>query len=334
MVDRKIKVDAYENNKKCEFHFKPSDIKLKDDAFHSSESSRFTEWWYFDAVFDNSYSLHVDFTTFSKNHKIASSAIEIYNDGKLINKSIKRHLFEDIQVSNQYPFVKLSNHKILEFDKDRYGKKGEWVYNFKNKINQTEIDLIFIGKTKGWKFETDADCWAVPLPKAQVEGEITIDGEKLNVQGIGYHDHNWNSTLSSVIDVFSWYWGKISSKSFTMVFANVMKNTKEGKIGVVINKEGDEYFSINQEKINFKKSNYIRSHGRKIPNNFSFQIEDIVKDTPIIVDVDIEIIDCHFKSVLIAPYWRYHIKSTGHISVGSLREEVNSTTIMEFFRLL
>ena len=59
MVDRKIKTNEFRSNKKCSFSFSPSDIKMQDDAFHESKSSRYAEWWYFDAVFDNGYSIQV-----------------------------------------------------------------------------------------------------------------------------------------------------------------------------------------------------------------------------------------------------------------------------------
>jgi hypothetical protein len=33
------------------------------------------------------------------------------------------------------------------------------------------------------------------------------------------------------------------------------------------------------------------------------------------------------------PYWRYHIKTNGFISMDSYEEKVNDIHIMEFFRL-
>jgi hypothetical protein len=39
------------------FHFSSSDISLYDDAFHGSTAARFTEWWYFDVLCDNGYSI-------------------------------------------------------------------------------------------------------------------------------------------------------------------------------------------------------------------------------------------------------------------------------------
>jgi predicted secreted hydrolase len=221
----------------------------------------------------------------------------------------------------------------MEFDLERLKEKGEWVYNFSNKIDDNEVDLTFIGTTKGWKFITDAECWAVPLPKAQVKGEISVHGEKMSVEGYGYHDHNWNSTLSSVLNIWGWYWGKVASNTLNLVWVYVMKTPKEGKLGVVINQDGQGFFYIDPNKIHFKTDKFIRSHGRKIPTKFSLQFDDIVNNIPIKGDIKTEIINSHFKSALIAPYWRHHIKATGFLTIGTYKEEVNSTHIMESFRL-
>ena len=43
--------------------------------------------------------------------------------------------------------------------------------------------------------------------------------------------------------------------------------------------------------------------------------------------------EIHYNKVLIiAPYWRYHIKAKGNISLGSIKESVNETQIMEFLK--
>jgi len=311
----------------------PKEISPKDDAYHGSNKFIASEWWYFDAIFNNNYSLHVDFTTFTKNYKITSSAIEIYKNGKLEVKAIKRHLFKDVKLSKNYPFIKINDKKIMEFDLERYNKKGEWIYNFSNKIDNHHVDLNFIGTTKGWKFETDAESWAVALPKAKVKGELSINGKKIEVEGIGYHDHNWNSTISTVLYIWGWYWGKVSSEKMNFVWSYIKKTSNEGKFRGIINHDDKGFIYIDPNKIHFKTNKYIRSHGRKIPTNFVIRINDTFNSIPIKIDININVEESHFKSLLIFPYWRHHIKATGFMSIGDYKEEVNSTHIMECFRL-
>ena len=70
-----------------------------------------------------------------------------------------------------------------------------------------------------------------------------------------------------------------------------------------------------------------------MPTSFTFQIEDEVDDMKIKVDIKMEMHKVHYEKLLrIAPYWRYHVKAKGYISLGSLKEQVNDTQIMEFLK--
>jgi hypothetical protein len=323
--------------KKINTHTKliPKDILPADDAFHGSTKHIAAEWWYFDAIFTNDYSLHIGCRTFSKkNRGMVSPFLEIYKDGKLEAKAVKRYLFRHFQTSQHFPLVKLSNNTIIEFDQERFNDSGEWVYNVSLRMGDHKAYLTFIGNTKGWKIETKDECWTVALPKASVTGEITVNGKRMSVNGVGYHDHNWNYTLLTALNYGKgWYWGKITSKTLNVSWAKIMKTSSEGESLVVINQDNQGYFAVNPENIYFKPDKFIRDHGRKTPTSFTFQIDDVVKDVPIHVNVKMEAHDIHYNRVLIiAPYWRYHVKATGFISLGSYKETVNSTQIMEFLR--
>ncbi len=312
----------------------PKDITPKDDAYHPQINPISEEWWYFDAIFDNGYSIHADFTIFTKNGKISSSAIEIYKNGELEKKIIKRHFSKPVSLSIDYPQVKLNENKIINFDFERFNKTGEWVYNFSQKLEDCEINLNFVGTTKGWKIVTDDLSWTVAQPKAEVFGEITVNEKKMKVNGIGYHDHNWNSTLFTFFKIFGWYWGKITSKTYNVTWAYLMKNKTQGEIFAILNIDGHGFCSINPENISFTYDKFILDHGRKIPSAFNLKIKDIVRGIPISIDVNMDIKNIHFKSMLLLPYWRFHIKSNGYISMDLHKEQINNTHIMEFFRLV
>ena len=85
------------------------DIQPKDDAFHGPTKYVGTEWWYFDAIFDNNYSAVISFTKSSKKNLLTFPTIEIYKNGELEVRAIKRYIFQDFQISKQTPFVKLFN---------------------------------------------------------------------------------------------------------------------------------------------------------------------------------------------------------------------------------
>jgi len=67
--------------------------------------------------------------------------------------------------------------------------------------------------------------WVIALPRADVEGTIKVDNETIQVRGIGYHDHNWlNFNFAMIIDY--WYWGRIYSDNFSVIFAYIKCNKK------------------------------------------------------------------------------------------------------------
>jgi len=231
-------------------------------------------------------------------------------------------------------FVNFKRLLIIKFDQERFKKNGEWVYDISLKMEEHEVNLTFIGTTKGFKYETKAESWTVALPKASVSGDITINGKKMKVSGMGYHDHNWNySILTPLTYGKGWYWGKIMSKTLTISWAEVIKSAYRGEILAVVSQDNKGYIPTNAEKIYFKPDNFIRNHRKKMPTSFTLKIDDVVNGVPIKVDVKMEAEEVHFDKVLIiAPYWRYHVKAKGYISIGSLKESVNEIQIMEFLR--
>ena len=314
--------------------FTPENILPIDDAFHGSAKHFAAEWWYFDAVFTNNFSLHIGCRTFSKkNFGLVSPFLEIYKEGKLEVEAVKRYFFHDFQASPEFPLVKLPGNTIIEFDQERYQDKKEWVYELSLNIDDYQINLKFIGITKGWKYETNKESWTVALPKASVIGEIIFHGDKMKVQGTGYHDHNWNYTIWTPITYGkAWYWGKIISETFNVSWAKIMKTSSEGQLLAVVNQDDNGYFPINPDNIHFKPDKFIYSHRRKIPTSFTLKIDDTSTGIPIDVDIQMDTYNMHYSKALFFPYWRHHVKSVGYISVGSHKEVVNNTQIMEYLK--
>ncbi len=187
--------------------------------------------------------------------------------------------------------------------------------------------------TKGFKIETNAESWTVSLPKAEVIGEITIKGKKMIVEGIGYHDHNWNySFLSALTYGKAWYWGKIRSKNYNIVWANVIKKSNKQDLLAIISKEQDSYYNINPKKIHFQTNKYIKDHRRKMPTNFKLIIDETIRNNEIKAEIEIKVKNIHFSSVLSAPYWRYHVQNKGYISINNQKEIVNNIEIMEYLK--
>jgi hypothetical protein len=308
------------------------EIKPNDDAFHGSIKRLSLEWWYFDAIFTNGYSIHVGCKTNSKKKRgLISPIIEIYKDGKIQSIVKKWFRFKNFETSKEIPLVKLFNKPLIEFDEERYKKTGEWAYRINIKIKDCWAKLTFTGLSKGFKIETERESWTVALPRAKVTGEICLHGKTIDVEGIGYHDHNWNYTLLTALDYGkAWYWGKINSNNFDVIFANIIKSSKNSEILAVIVDGNKRFFNIRPENIEFKKERFIRNNRKKIPTSFKLKIDEVVDNVPIKVDINMDGSGFHYNRVLIAPYWRYHIKTSGNILVGPVKDVLDNINIMEF----
>ena len=51
-------------------------------------------------------------------------------------------------------------------------------------------------------------------------GTLTYDGQTVEVEGSGYHDHNWgNAPMNNVLS--EWYWGRGEVGDIAVVFVTV-----------------------------------------------------------------------------------------------------------------
>ena len=305
-----------------------------DDAFHGSPKRMAAEWWYFDALLNDDISIHVGFKTFTKkNRGFVSPIIDIYKNGKLKYASTNKFLFRRVKISKDIPSINLFEKPILTFDQNRYEKTNEWCYNVKMKIKDLSVDLDFIGLTKGWKIETPMESWTVAQPNAKVTGKIGIKNKTINVEGTGYHDHNWNYSLLTMMNYgIGWYWGKIRSETITITWANIIKSSKKYEILSVVNQDGKGFFNINPATIIFKPEKFIKDHRGRTPTKFTFIIKDNIDNDKIKADVIMDTEELHFDKILMIPYWRHHVKAKGSISIGDKTEPVKNIQIMEYIK--
>jgi predicted secreted hydrolase len=310
------------------------EITPKDDAFHGSEKKVAAEWWYFDAIFTNSYSIHIGCRTFSrKKLGMIQPFLELYKNGKLEIEKKKRFLFKNFETSKEYPIVKLFKKPVIEFDYDKYKKDNKWIYKIDMSLEDCKANLEFIGDVTGFKIETEAESWTVALPKAKVTGDITYNGKKIKVEGTGYHDHNWNYTFLTALTYGKcWYWGKIRSKNYNIVWANVVKKDNIWDLLAIVNKDQKGFYNINPKNIIFKPDSYILDNKKKTPTYFTLKIDEMIDQTHIKADIEMKVKDLHYSSVLRSPYWRYHVQTSGFISIDDNEEKIDDVQIMEFLK--
>lgn len=319
--------------------YKGEDIIPKDDAFHGNINIMDVEWWYFDAVFDNGYSIHIGIRLYHlKNSGILESRINIYKDGNVETETIKRDFYNSFKPSNDFPDLIINGKQVVGFDKEHYKKNDEWKYNVDLQIDNINVNLYFLGTTKGWKIETEETCWAVALPKAIVKGKINFLNKQISVKGIGYHDHNWGYSPSTMFKNIGWFWGRVTGDFLNLTWANTIQNKKKGDLLAVINQDrktktsSNKYFSINPKNIEFTPRNFKKVNRKLIPTEFDLIIDsNSESELPIYAEIHMKSIFIQHSKIFTAHYWRYHVKSTGKIEIDSKIDKLDKKNqIMEF----
>ena len=311
-----------------DFIFSPEDMTLQDDAFHGSNGLHFTEWWYFDASFDNGYSTQMSVRILSAlGQGIVIARLDLYHEGQLVQHTQKRYLIQQFIASKTKPDVVLKGDHVITSSIDPISKA--WIYNLTFNHGVLSASLTFTGITKGWKCQLmGGDWWGVALPRANVTGQITYLNETISCQGYGYHDHNWDVTLAAGLN-FGWIWGKLHSEQYTMTWSTIYKTRFMGDPILVINQKYGDHINIHPDNIDFKANEIDFQNGRLIPLSFTISAHQEDID----IHIDMKVLDVHHvRLYAILNYWRYHIDCTGSITIDGSTDIVDDVFIAEFIR--
>jgi hypothetical protein len=199
-------------------------LQPREDARHRVGGLVPYEWWYFDATFDNGYSVVAIVwpMNYSKPwRRQCTVQLSIYApEGETRKHYIfpPRGLFSasyetcDVRIGDSFMRGAFPHYEVsLEAEGDR-------------------IDLVFESQVPGWKPGSAVNHvpfprftsmgWLVPMPRARVSGTLSLGGRTVAVEGHGYHDHNWGETpIFHVVD--NWHWGHVTSGDLGIIWADI-----------------------------------------------------------------------------------------------------------------
>lgn len=302
------------------------DLELKDDAFHGTHNYISMEWWYFDAILNDDYALHAGFKIYSiRKVGIVYPILEIYKGRELLCRKTQPYELDSLSASTSYPSVKVAGQSIIELDTQEFNTTGTWKYSVSIQIENQGVNLTFTGTTTGWKYTIlEKEEWAVILPKADVFGTITVDGETINVTGRGYHDHNWNFTIGTKVREWGWYWGRVTGDRYTLIFAWFIKSPFKFDNLVILNKDDDGFIEIDPKDIHLSFANYTWKYGMRIPSHIQISVEN----TSVKVDVLMNTVSIHLLGYPLVHYWRYFVNVNGFVSLDDDVEDFNDSLQM------
>ncbi|MFX0008936.1 MAG: lipocalin-like domain-containing protein [Candidatus Hermodarchaeota archaeon] len=272
------------------------EFKPENDGLHidMKKGGNF-EWWYFDARLDNGY-MAVGFFR-AKHERTGKTGVEI-TIYKPTGEKIQRifdYEHSDLIASTKDANVKIGNNYI-NVD---YTNEELPTFEIFLKEEDIGIHLHYKPKVRGWmpgegytEFGNMGEFgWAIAIPRADVEGTLTVNNQEITVKGIGYHDHNW-LTFNLVRVVEYWYWGRVYSKNFTIIYAYIKCNKKMDNypINILMVAKGEKIIlSTGEFELIDKDFQFNEKAGNKYPKSLIFKLSDkriITLDVQEIVDAD------------------------------------------------
>jgi len=305
--------------------FSPSDVTLADDRFHDSDISHYTEWWYFDATFTNNYSLQFSIHVYNiLGVGMATINTNLYRAGELLETSRDVFFLSDLILSKTMPYISLNHQYIIWGDTKDDDQK--FVYQISYETDKLSFQLEFTSLNRGWKGTTSAGSWAVMIPKARVTGMISYNEQIMEVKGVGYHDHNWNVTVSTGLN-YGWAWGRTYTASTSITWASIMETWYRDTPLIVINTNQSLYQNIPHHQITMKAKDFRFTNGIFIPYSFY-----LTANTPdIYLALNISVLSMDYTTILgIINYWRYHTYTEGVLTIFGETQQIKNYDIAEF----
>lgn len=306
--------------------FHPEDINETDDKFHGSKVTYGNEWWYFDAMLNNQYTLQFSIHVYTVLNKgFATIQCNIYKHKQSVISERTLYPLSYLNLSDETPKISLNNHLIMYIQHDNY---NQLLYRISYDQQNFSFDLSFTGITQGWKGTTTAGNWAVILPKALVRGQLCIENTTESVSGVGYHDHNWNVTMSTGLN-FGWLWGKTNTDHYTLIWAQIFERWYKETPLLVVNENYNGYFNIPAKNIDLSITQTEFKNGMIIPYGFNLSAHSETYD----LSLNISVINSDYITIIgLINYWRYHIHVIGTLSINNYKESIDDYNIAEFIR--
>jgi hypothetical protein len=190
------------------------------------------EWWYIDAEFDDGTTIVITFYT--KNgfdvpgpaHPKVTMDIT-YSDGTKVIKTVSEPEGTVINSSKKSADVKIGNCylRYVDGDYELYFNDGTVEYSafMKSTLPMWRPDSghWYFGENKNFF------AWFVAQPSSNIKATLTIEGQCTELNGTGYHDHNWgNISMDKVIN--HWYWGRAKVGNYTIIACDIISEENTG----------------------------------------------------------------------------------------------------------
>jgi hypothetical protein len=207
---------------------------ISNNGHHKISDPQYFEWWYFDVITSDDIMIIIEFhaSNLANRDNIPMFILSVYYPG---GKVVKRHEIlkpNMTKISKEKCDIRYFENQIVENENQIFIK---W------NVSGILLDLVY--QKQSWLFNTDnvqlikdpesnrSFNWLIPANRSAVHGTMVIENEAYDIKGAGYHDHNWgNLKLKKCIN--EWTWGRILTKDYSIVFADIEQKNDESKKNV------------------------------------------------------------------------------------------------------
>ena len=247
------------------------EIQIFEDGLRTEARSGSYEWWYFDSKYADGSSLVIVFftkpvTSFGAAFQPYVSLDYVHPNGTEIHTKVESADFSfakdccDVRIGDCYIRGDLKHYEIY----------------FKN--HDAECHLTLDGSVPSWRpdsghirfGEKDFFAWLPSVPEGVVTGTLHMQGGEIQLDGTGYHDHNWGNKLMILL-MNDWYWGRAKIGDYVVVSSYIYANKKDGyhatpvfmlaKDGEILTGDAAKY--LHYKECDFIKDPYTRRHVAK-----------------------------------------------------------------------
>ncbi|MBN1289195.1 MAG: hypothetical protein JXA49_06125 [Actinobacteria bacterium] len=200
-------------------------ITAKDDARRKLCGPFTYEWWYFSGTFTNGYSFVAILWTRNLGNPFkreCTKQFSIYEPGGGLIKHLEFPHRDRMNTSYESCDVSID---------ECFMRGGPDSYEVHIEVDGDWVDLKFESIVPGWKKGSsefyfplpkyNSMGWMVAQPAAKVTGRMRAGGREMDVEGTGYHDHNWGEgPMMNLID--NWHWGHVLHDNVVIAWADIM----------------------------------------------------------------------------------------------------------------
>ena len=286
----------------------PDVVELWEDGRRDDGRKGSFEWWYFDALLEGGTKVVITF--FPKIQK------KIRKSGDYPFTRIDIALPDGSHHAEDFTYPAAESYFSKETCDVRIGPhsvKGDLKeYAIKiSPVNGLGADLKLVSKGKPWRPGTayfsfgdkgeQYFTWLCVVPKGEISGTVTINGEKKAVKGFGYHDHQWGN----IMHMFAWnqwIWARQNFGDYNLVLFDLVTNRKFGyqhyPLCFLQDNDGNLLFENTAgTKLEVLEEYFEKETKRNYPKRFRYAIENRGKKIQYSIKVkeEIEVVNYYGK---------------------------------------